>query len=52
VRSLPAPALLAGKLQTVATLVRAGIIRAQRPDRLLSAGLALLRWGATPAAAL
>jgi len=50
VRSLPAPALLAGKLQTVATLVRAGIIRAQRPDRLLSAGLALLRWGATPAA--
>ena len=49
-RRLPVPALLAGKLQTVATLARAGIIRPQRPDRLLSAGLALMRWGATPAA--
>ena len=49
-RRLPVPALLAGKLQTVATLARAGIIRPQRPDRLLSAGLALMHWGATPAA--
>ena len=46
----PSPALLAGKLQTVATLAGAGIIRPQRPDRLLSAAVALIRWGATPAA--
>ena len=47
---MPSRELLAGKLQTVATLVRAGIIRPQRPDRLVSAGLALSRWGATPSA--
>ena len=47
---IPSPGLVAGKLQTVATLARAGIIRPQRPDRLLHAGLALVRWGATPAA--
>jgi fatty-acyl-CoA synthase len=41
---------IAGKLQTVATLARAGVIRPQRPDRLVSAAVALLRWGATPAA--
>jgi acyl-CoA synthetase (AMP-forming)/AMP-acid ligase II len=39
-----------GKLHTVATLARAGVVRPQRPDRLLRAGVALLRWGATPAA--
>ena len=42
--------LLIGKLQTVATLARAGVVRPQRPDRLLRAGVALGRWGATPAA--
>jgi acyl-CoA synthetase (AMP-forming)/AMP-acid ligase II len=46
----PIPDRLAGKLQTVATLAQVGIIRPQRPDRLLNAVAALLRWGATPAA--
>jgi acyl-CoA synthetase (AMP-forming)/AMP-acid ligase II len=46
----PRPAQVAGKLHTVATLASAGILRPQRPDRLASAALALLRWGATPAA--
>ncbi|MGI8779776.1 MAG: acyl-CoA synthetase [Solirubrobacteraceae bacterium] len=46
----PSPGQVAGKLQTVATLARAGIIRPQRPDRLLHAAVALIRWGATPAA--
>ena len=32
------------------TLARVGILRPQRPDRLARAGLALKRWGATPAA--
>jgi acyl-CoA synthetase (AMP-forming)/AMP-acid ligase II len=38
------------KLQTVATLVSVGVLRPHRPDRLLRTGLALLRWGPTPAA--
>jgi acyl-CoA synthetase (AMP-forming)/AMP-acid ligase II len=46
----PSPAQIAGKLQTVATLAEVGIIRPQRPDRLLHAAAALVRWGATPAA--
>jgi fatty-acyl-CoA synthase len=46
----PIPERVAGKLQTVATLAGVGIIRPQRPDRLLNAVAALLRWGATPAA--
>jgi fatty-acyl-CoA synthase len=46
----PIPDRVAGKLQTVATLAGVGIIRVQRPDRLLNAVAALLRWGATPAA--
>ncbi len=46
----PSPALVAGKLRTVATLAGAGIIRPQRPDRLFNAAVALIRWGATPAA--
>jgi acyl-CoA synthetase (AMP-forming)/AMP-acid ligase II len=46
----PSPAQVAGKLQTVRTLAGAGIIRPQRPDRLVSAAVALIRWGATPAA--
>ena len=47
---LPSPELVKGKLQTVATLAGVGIIRPQRPDRLVHAAVALLRWGATPAA--
>jgi len=46
----PSPGQIAGKLQTVATLARVGIIRPQRPDRLFGAAAALVRWGATPAA--
>ncbi len=46
----PSPAQVAGKLQTVMTLAGAGIIRPQRPDRLFNAAVALIRWGATPAA--
>jgi acyl-CoA synthetase (AMP-forming)/AMP-acid ligase II len=46
----PSRAQVAGKLQTVATLAGAGIIRPQRPDRLVNAAVALVRWGATPAA--
>lgn len=46
----PIPGRVAGKLQTVATLAGVGIIRPQRPDRLVSAVTALIRWGATPAA--
>ena len=46
----PSPRHVAGKLQTVATLAGAGIIRPQRPDRLFNAAVALIRWGATPAA--
>src|SRR5918994_4468768 len=47
---IPSPGAVAGKVQTVATLARAGIIRPQRPDRLFHAAFALVRWGATPAA--
>ena len=46
----PSAGQIAGKLQTVATLAGVGIIRPQRPDRLLQAAAALVRWGATPAA--
>jgi acyl-CoA synthetase (AMP-forming)/AMP-acid ligase II len=46
----PSPAQVTGKLHTVATLAGAGIIRPQRPDRLFNAAVALIRWGATPAA--
>jgi acyl-CoA synthetase (AMP-forming)/AMP-acid ligase II len=46
----PNPAQVTGKLHTVATLANAGIIRPQRPDRLFNAAVALIRWGATPAA--
>jgi fatty-acyl-CoA synthase len=48
--NLPSPHRVIGKLHTAATLVRAGVIRPQRPDRLFRAGRALQRWGATPAA--
>jgi len=36
-------------LHTGATLLRAGVLRADRPDRLARIGLTLLRWGPTPA---
>ncbi|MEA2312040.1 MAG: hypothetical protein QOE28_2008, partial [Solirubrobacteraceae bacterium] len=38
------------KVQTLITLTSAGIVRPTRPDRLLQTAVALLRWGATPAA--
>jgi acyl-CoA synthetase (AMP-forming)/AMP-acid ligase II len=38
------------KLQTLATLVSAGIVRPARPDRLVALAVALARWGPTPAA--
>ena len=38
------------KTQTLATLTKAGIVRPARPDRLLALGVALARWGPTPAA--
>ena len=41
---------VATKLFTARTLIDAGVVRTQRPDRLLRAGRALLRWGPTPAA--
>ncbi len=44
------PATLATKLQTLATLASAGIVRPARPDRLAKSVLALARWGPTPAA--
>src|SRR5215208_7173244 len=47
---IPSPGSIIGNVQTVATLARAGIVRPQRPDRLVHAAVALIRWGATPAA--
>ena len=41
---------LAGRLHTIRTLVGAGIVRPDRPDKVLRIGLALWRWGPTPAA--
>src|SRR4051794_34131356 len=38
------------KLHTAATLARVGVLRPHRPDRIVRTGLALLRWGPTPAA--
>ena len=38
---------LASRLETAAVLVRRGMLRPVRPDRLLRAGLALHRWGST-----
>ncbi len=38
------------KLQTLATLTSAGIVRPTRPDKLLNTAVALVRWGPTPAA--
>lgn len=41
---------VSGKLHTVKTLVEVGMVRPARPDRLVRAGLALAKWGPTPAA--
>jgi len=41
---------VSGKLFTARQLVGAGMIRPTRPDRLLRTGLALAKWGPTPAA--
>jgi fatty-acyl-CoA synthase len=38
------------KSQTLATLAKAGIVRPTRPDKLVALGVALARWGPTPAA--
>jgi fatty-acyl-CoA synthase len=38
------------KLQNAQTLIGAGIFRPTRPDRLVRTGLAIKRWGPTPAA--
>jgi acyl-CoA synthetase (AMP-forming)/AMP-acid ligase II len=44
--------VLSGKLATGRTLVRHGVLRPVRPDRLVRAGLALRRWGPTAAAGI
>jgi acyl-CoA synthetase (AMP-forming)/AMP-acid ligase II len=41
---------LGDKLHFVRTLGQTGIVRPTRPDRLVRAGLALVKWGPTPAA--
>jgi len=41
---------IAGRLSTAKTLVETGIFRPTRPDKLLRVGVALQRWGPTPAA--
>jgi acyl-CoA synthetase (AMP-forming)/AMP-acid ligase II len=41
---------VSNKLHALATLTEAGVIRVQRPDRLLRTAVTLIRWGATPAA--
>jgi acyl-CoA synthetase (AMP-forming)/AMP-acid ligase II len=41
---------ITGKLHTAKTLVETGIFRPTRPDKLLRVGVALQRWGPTPAA--
>src|SRR3954471_11115798 len=45
-----AAARVTTKLNTASTLVKVGVLRPHRPDRLVRTGLALLRWGPTPAA--
>jgi fatty-acyl-CoA synthase len=44
------PAAITGLPRAAGVLARAGLIRPERPDRLLRAGLAMRRWGLTPAA--
>jgi acyl-CoA synthetase (AMP-forming)/AMP-acid ligase II len=44
------PAAITALPRAASVLTRAGLIRPERPDRLLRAGLAMRRWGLTPAA--
>src|SRR5215212_9088490 len=44
------PEQVSNKLHALATLTEAGVIRVQRPDRLMRTAVTLIRWGATPAA--
>ena len=41
---------IANRLHTAKTLVETGIFRPSRPDKLLRVGVALQKWGPTPAA--
>jgi len=41
---------LGTSLRTGAILARAGVVRFDRPDKLIRVGLTMLRWGPTPAA--
>ena len=43
-------ARLENSLRTATILVRAGVVRLERPDKLVRVGLTMLRWGPTPAA--
>jgi acyl-CoA synthetase (AMP-forming)/AMP-acid ligase II len=49
-RQMSLPEQVSNKLHALATLTEAGVIRVQRPDRLLRTAVTLIRWGATPAA--
>ncbi|HEY5390180.1 MAG TPA: AMP-binding protein, partial [Solirubrobacteraceae bacterium] len=40
---------LESSLRTAATLMRAGVVRVERPDKLVRVGATMLRWGPTPA---
>ncbi len=39
-----------GSLRTAAILTRAGVVRLERPDKLVRVAVTMLRWGPTPAA--
>ena len=43
-------ARLENSLRTATILARAGVVRVERPDKLVRVGLKMLRWGPTPAA--
>jgi acyl-CoA synthetase (AMP-forming)/AMP-acid ligase II len=49
VRAMALPLLT--RIEAVATLARRGVLRPERPDRLVRTGIALWRWGSTLAAA-
>jgi acyl-CoA synthetase (AMP-forming)/AMP-acid ligase II len=40
---------LQSSLRTAVILVRAGVVRLERPDKLVRVGVTMLRWGPTPA---
>ena len=37
-------------VHTAVVLARAGVLRPERPDKLIRIGLTMMRWGPTPAA--